>query len=492
MVGMTGNDGEERRFSSMVLRLFARRWFSVPMALLATVGAAVAAGYLLAEVGPLIAALVLVALAAALWMLRDIEVAYWAVIAVVSLLPFASFPFEIGFTPTFLDAALGMLFVAWLLQVMTGQQTHFVATPLGLPVVIFLLLAVFAFILGLGHAPLTAYVVRHFAEILLSISLFFLVVNTVQTSERLERLVRVLLICVFIEALIGVVLYIIPDEWAMRTLSALGRVGYPTGAGVLRYINDDPSLAQRATATSVDPNVLGSLLNLTIGLAVPQLFARWPVIRRRYLVPMVGVMVLCLGLTMSRGSLVGVGVALVVVATLRYRRLWWLLAAAMVLLLLLPQTQGLVSHFIAGLRGEDLATQMRFGEYKDAFILISRDPIIGVGFAGSPDVDTYVTVANVYLLIAEEMGLVGLAAFLSVIAVFFAHFWRARRAVAADERLEPLWWGSHAAVIGALMGGMFDHYFFNLDFPHSATLFWLMVGLATAATGMVRRWSMDQ
>ncbi len=473
------------------LFLSRHRWLAALAALALTLALAVAGGYLLAEVGPLLAAVGVVGLAAALWMLRDIEVAYWAVIGVICLLPFASFPFDIGFTPTFLDAALGALFAVWLLQVMTGAQRRLVATSLGGPVLLFLLLALAAFVLGLGHAPLTSYIVRHFAEILLSVLLFFLIVNTVQEPDRLERIVRALIFFAFLEALIGVVLYVLPDEWTMQALSALRPFGYPTGPGVLRYIRDDPTLPQRATATSVDPNVLGSLLNLTIGLTVPQLFAARPVVRHRYLVPMLGVMVLCLGLTISRGSLVGVGGALMVVATLRYRKLWWLILAAVLLLLLLPQTQDFVAHFVAGIRGEDLATRMRFGEYKDALILIRRYPILGVGFAGSPDVDTYIGVANVYLLIAEEMGLVGLTSFLIVMGLFFARFWQARQAARSDERLEPIWWGLHAAVIGALIGGLFDHYFFNLDFHHSATLFWLIVGLATATTEMVGQGHLD-
>jgi hypothetical protein len=36
------------------------------------------------------------------------------------------------------------------------------------------------------------------------------------------------------------------------------------------------------------------------------------------------------------------------------------------------------------------------------------------------------------------------------------------------------------------VGGIADHYFFNPDFHHSVTLFWLVVGLATAATEIVR------
>jgi O-antigen ligase len=243
----------------------------------------------------------------------------------------------------------------------------------------------------------------------------------------------------------------------------------------------------RATSTSVDPNVLGSLLNLTLGIGVPQLFVPRPLIRRRYLVVMLGVMALCLGLTISRGSLGGIGAALAILATLRYRKLWPILLVALVLVLALPQTQGYVAHFVEGLMIEDLATQMRLGEYKDALILIQRYPWLGVGFSGSPDIDTYIGVAMVYLLIAEQMGLVGLISFLVVIGVLFARFWRSRDLAAADSELEPLFWGLHTGLVGALVGGLVDHYFFNLDFHHSVTLFWLVVGLATAAVEMVDR-----
>jgi hypothetical protein len=467
------------------------RWLSALAVLALCIALAIGVGYLLAELGPLIAGVGLVGLFLGLWMLHDIEVAYWAVIGIVCLLPFASFPFNIGFTPTLLDAALGVLFFVWALQIATGVQRDFVGTTLGLPIGVFMLLALGAFVFGLGHAPLTSYVLRHFAEIMLSVALFFLIVNTVRDKARLGRILRVLLLCAFGAAALGVVLYAvaayISDDLVIRALSALGRLGYPAGPGVLRYIRDDPELPMRATSTSVDPNVLGSLLNLTLGIGVPQLFAPRPLIRRRYLVVMLGVMALCLGLTISRGSLGGIGVALAILASLRYRRLWPMLLVAFVLVLALPQTQGYVAHFMEGLMVEDLATQMRIGEYKDALILIQRYPWLGVGFSGSPDIDTYIGVAMVYLLIAEQMGLVGLAGFLIVIGVLFARFWRSRDLAAADPELEPLFWGLHTGLVGALVGGIVDHYFFNLDFHHSVTLFWMVVGLATATVEMVNR-----
>jgi hypothetical protein len=40
--------------------------------------------------------------------------------------------------------------------------------------------------------------------------------------------------------------------------------------------------------------------------------------------------------------------------------------------------------------------------------------------------------------------------------------------------------GLASAVLGALVSGIFDHYWFNMTYPHMTVLFWLYVGLATA------------
>jgi O-antigen ligase len=254
------------------------------------------------------------------------------------------------------------------------------------------------------------------------------------------------------------------------------------GPGVLRYIRDDPSLMQRATSTSVDPNVLGSLLNMATVMAVPQLFAKRPFLPRVLLIPCLGVLGLGLGLTISRSAMVGMAMGVFALAVVRYRKLLpWFISVA-ILVLLLPWTQGYIAHFIEGVQGEDLSTQMRMGEYKDAFILIRRYPFLGVGFAGAPDLDIYIGVASTYLIIAEQMGLIGLAAFLVVVGVLFVGFWRHRHVAESRPELEPLWYGIHAALLGGLISGIFDHYFFSLDFHHSVTLFWFIFGLAAAAT----------
>ncbi len=459
----------------------------IPIALLIAVAVSLLGGLLTALLGGPISLGLLAGVAFGVWLLRDIEVGYLALIAAVCLLPFGALPVNVGFKPTFLDLILVALFAVWLLRRATGRQGKLITVPVGLPILVFMALALAAFVAGLGHAPLTQTVARHFAEVLLGIALFFVVVDTVRDEARLARLVRAVMIAGFAASLIAIVLYALPDRTTMELLSRLRVFGYPEGPGVLRFIRDDPSLPQRATGASVDPNVLGGLLILTLAASAAQVFDARPVLRRRWTVLIAGTMALALMLTFSRGSFIGAGVALLGLGFFRYHRILPLLAAVVLILFVLPQTQDYVTHFVEGVQGEDLATQMRFGEYRDALTLIGRYPVFGVGFTGSPDLDTYIGVASVYLLMAQQMGLVGVAAFLLVMLTLFGWAWRARQAVRARPALEPMWWGLHAALVGALVGGVFDHYFFNLDFHHSVVFFWLFVGLAAAATRLAER-----
>ena len=462
------------------------RGLLVMLAFLLTAAVTVGGGWLIAEMGALPVLAMLGALGCALWMLYDIEVAYLGVVGLVTLLPFASLPFSMGFTPTFLDLALLGLFAVWVLPYVLGEERRFVATPVGGAVLAFAMMAIGSFIAGLSHGALTSYLIRHFAEVLLSIGLFYLVVNTVLDVERLQRLMRYLALGAAVAAFLGIVLYFLPEMLTMRLLSALAWVGYPVGPGVLRYIRDDPALMRRATSTSVDPNVLGSLLNVTLAMLVPQLFAKRPFLPRWVIVIIMLLIGLCLGLTISRGAMAGFAVALLVVSGLRYRQLLPWMIAGVIVILLLPWTQAYVAHFIEGVQFQDLSMQMRMGEYKDAFRLIARYPLLGVGFAGAPDLDLYVAVASIYLLIASQMGLIGLGIFGVIMGMVLVRFWKYHRVVRALPELEPLWYGIHAAIMGGLVGGISDHYFFSLDFHHSVTLFWLLVGLATAATEIVK------
>lgn len=442
--------------------------------------AALAVGLYVAVLSPLYALALALAAAGGLLMLRSTQWGFFGLIAVVCLIPFGALPIDIGFRPTFLDLVLVVLFFVWISRIVTRTHGPLVLTPPGWPLLLFMLLAVAAFVAGLAHSRPTATILRHYVEILMALAIFYVVVNSVRTREHLRQIGWVLFGCGALQGFIAVVLYYLPSEWTVRLLSALGRFGYPTGSAVLRYIEDNPELPLRATGTCIGPNTLGGLLILVLGFAIPQVLARRPIVPRWMSVPAVAVMGLALYLTYSRTALVGLAAAAFVLGVLRYRRLLLVLILGGLLLLLLPDAQYYVLRLVEGFQFADRANQMRLGEYKDAFILISRHPWLGVGFAGTPEIDTYVSVASIYLLIAEQMGLVGLGAFLLTMGVLFLFLWGRRKAIEADPDLDGIFLGAAMGLVGALAGGLFDHYYFNMDFPSTVTFFWFFAGLTVA------------
>lgn len=438
-------------------------------------------GVVLAFGGPLAGLAVVMVGAAAFVILRNMEIGFWGVIAVVCLLPFATLPVDIGLTPTFLDVALGAVVGVWVLRLATGQQRTILTTPLTIPLIVFMLVALFSFIFGLGNGPLTPTLIRRFAELMLSLGFVLVVIDYCRDWERLERLVKVLIVAGAAAALLGIILWLMPEEVANTALNALQRLGYP-GGWVIRYIEENPELAERAIGTSVDPNSFGGLLLLIGALIAPQVVTRKPLLARPVTLAALGLVGLALVLTFSRGAMVGLAAGVLFVAMARYRRLIPYMIVAGLLFLLLPFSQGYVSRFIAGIQGQDLATQMRFGEYADALTLIARYPLFGVGFAGSPDIDVYLGVANVYLTIGQQMGFLGLLAFLVVMVTLLVYALTNRRYFRDNRGHDAIWLGLHAAVVGGLVAGIFDHYLFNTEFHHAVTIFWFILGMAAAAT----------
>ena len=459
----------------------------VNLALLALcIAAGLAVGAVASLVNPLVLLAVPPALLVAAWALGDVQRALWLLIGVIAILPRLASPVSIGFKPTLLDVALVLLVAAWILRA-ARYRLDLRELPISLPLLGLIVVAVATFVFGIPNGPLTTLVIRRFAEMVLSLGVVFVIVAILRDTPAVRRATAALVLFGGLAALIGLVLYAMPDELAIRLLSMLRIFDYPSGPEVLHYVRDDPSLLQRATGLWIDPNAYGGFLLVVGALALPQVFASRPVVPRWLALVCTGLIGLALVASVSRGAMLGFAVMAVLVGAARYRRLLVLGVIVVALFLVLPQTRELVSHFVDGFMGRDLATQMRFGEYKDALRLVERYPVLGVGFADTPDVDLYIGVSMMYLLVAQTMGLVGLAAFIAVIVVIFVSAARASPRAWADEDLFPAWMGAHAAIVGVLISGIFDHYFFNIDFHNSVMLMWTVVALAVASTRLVRR-----
>ncbi|HID35382.1 MAG TPA: O-antigen ligase family protein [Anaerolineae bacterium] len=455
--------------------------------LLVLLAAGLAAGLVIGVLGPIIALALTIAGVGAAVALRSPLWGLVGVILIATLLPFATMPFKIVFTPSFLDIAIFATFGVWALAYALARETRFQFSSLGGFVLLFLLLAAFSFVMGLEHARPTSNNLRQFMEMLLSIALFFVVINVVRDEESMFLLARALILGGAGAAFFGILFYVIPREATVWILNRMARIGYPGGYGALRFVEDDPNGIMRAIGTSIDPNVFGGLLILVGVFTLPQVVSKRPLFPRNWVALFAIMDVTALFLTISRGSMLGFLIGLVAIGLMRYRKLLlWGVAGALlvgVLLMFIPFVQAYIQHFIEGLQFQDRATQMRLGEYKDALTLISRYPLFGVGFTGTPEIDLYIGVSSLYLLMAEEMGLVGVAAFLLTMLVFALQLINGLRHAHQDARLEAIMLGILGAMAGLLAAGVLDHYLFNLNYPHMTALLWIMVGMGVSAAG---------
>ncbi len=403
-------------------------------------------------------------------------------LAIGTLLPFGVLPFRIGLTPSFLELVLLGVLGGWVFAPWMREGRRYRLAPVDLGAWLFLGTMAFALCLGLGRG-VDATRLHNVGKLFLAVLAYFGARQVVVGQDHVRRYLVVFLVCAGIAALLGIVLHALPDPVAHAGLTRLGVIGYPTTGRVLRYVEDDPHGLERAIGTSVDPNAFGGMLAFAASVALGELLQpRSPILPRYALGAILALLLAGVYLTYSRAALGGWVVGCLFLAAMRYRRLLWALLAGGVLLGLLVAGLGwdapVVERFREGVRFQDLANRMRLAEYANAWAIVRRYPVFGVGLAGAPDIDLSTGVSSIYLTIAEHMGLVGLAAFLGFVGVAFAQGVRAcsprRSAEGSGHRLSLL-----SGIITALAIGLLDHYYFNPEFPHMALLFWSALGIAS-------------
>ncbi|MCL4535072.1 MAG: O-antigen ligase family protein [Bacteroidetes bacterium] len=461
------------------------RWVRPLVTVLAGVAAGAVVGLgVAAASSPLYAVAGLVGAVAAVAVVSRTQTGLLAFVALAILLPFGVIPIPLGLVKlTFIDAVITALLIMWVLRLMARPGERLYTSPIDGLVVLFILLALVSFVLGTGYSAET---VRLFLKIINSILFFFTVINCVRTRRHLRELAAGLVIAGTATAIIGIVLWALPQPTTIRLLSALRPLSYPSGVDVLRFVADTETL--RATSTSVDPNVLGSALMLCLAVTAGQLLSSRPALPKVWLAAMGGVMLVCFFLTLSRSSWIGLAAAMALLGTIKYRRLWILFAlvAAALYFGTIPFAEQYISHLQSGLEFQDQAAAMRLGEYKDAVRLISQYPWFGVGFGEAPSVDLYIGASSIYLEMAEEMGLVGAGLFVITMAVLLWHTLRGLFQV-TDSELQGYLAGWTGGILAALVAGTADHHFFNLRFPHTVALFWLIAALALVTIRIYRQ-----
>ncbi len=445
--------------------------------------AALVVGVVAAATSPLVplAALIGCAILAGIWWRPWLGMALF--VAVIAVLPFGVIPLPLaGAQMTFVDAVLIATYSAIVVRLLLGSSRLTFGVT-GVALAGFALVAVAAFVAGSVSSGAAPELIRRFGKLIASLLLFLVARSLLTTIDRVGTLLRWLIVAGAVQGAIGAVLMALSPLNQLTVLTRLSAIGYPT-TDVLRYVpgpNDTYTTQLRAIGTSVDPNVFGGTIMLALALIVVQWASPRPVFPRWLLIALALPTAAGVLLSLSRASWLGLAAGLLLVGALRYRRILVLGIAGGLALLISPPGEAYLGRLISGFSTADRATAFRVGEYANALTLLHRYPVLGIGFGQSPDIDVTAGVSSVYLLVAEQTGLLGLGLFSIAVGLVW---WIGVRGLkrARDPFAEGICAALLAALTAALVAGVLDHYFANQAFPHAVALFWLYAaGLVSAA-----------
>ena len=410
--------------------------------------------------------------------LRSAWVSLFALVFVVFVIPYAVIPFSTpGGTPALVEiAAFGSLAVIFAV-VLCDRRMMLPSGPL---VVAWLSLAgvtVFAFLLGYGRGY-TPQTMHDFVKFALAVSTFLIVLVLVRRLQDAVLLLRMLLAGTIVAAGIAVLLFAGGPSVTERALARLVPYGYPSG-NIVRYIEGDPAKPMRAVGTGVDPNSFGGLMLAGVVLSAGQFLARKPVVNRWLAGSALGLAGLAMMLTYSRGAWVGAAAGVGLILVFRRRALLPVFGLAGFAAVAAGLGSGMVDRLWQGFTLQDPATRLRLQEYQNALEIIRRHPWFGVGFGDAGAIDLQEGVSSAYLTVAEIAGLVGLAFYLLVVGWILLVGIRRLLLRAPSETTDVLLTVT-ATFAGFLTTALVDHYFFNIQFPHMAALFWIVAGLIVA------------
>ncbi|MEU6352776.1 O-antigen ligase family protein [Streptomyces sp. NPDC047072] len=305
----------------------------------------------------------------------------------------------------------------------------------------------------------------------------------IQERSRLETLMRRLVVLGTVVALIGYYDFFAATNIA-DSIHIPGLQSSTAGISAM-----DRGSFTRPRSTTAHPLEFGGMLAILVPFAVHQAFD--PVRRHagalRRWAP-VAIMAGALPLTVSRTSIIGVFIViLVMVPRWKPQRRW----AAIALItgsvagfkVIIPGLIGTITNLFASfLSNSDSSTQARTVKYSAIVPYFHEHPWFGRGF-GTFTPDLYFFTDNQYMLTLAEMGILGLVA-LAALFITGIHTGGAIRRLALNDSDREL---GQAFLASALVALVISATFDALSFPMYAGMFFLVLGAGGSYLGFIRR-----
>lgn len=371
--------------------------------------------------------------------------------------------------PTMLLAVLVLgTFVLYFIQLFLGrvkmQRTSMVSVLLG------------CFGVCILYAGMTSYA---FPSALLAMSLFlilmavfFVAKDVIDTEEKLNFVLWVLITMGALVALYAVYQYIVGVEMDAAWVDA-----------------ESFDIKTRAYATFSNPNVLGEYLILVGSLTAGMLWKMKNWCGRLYYAGCFGV--ICLGLvaTGSRGAMLGLMFSAGLFVLLSEKRL---IPLGVVLLLLMPflLPESLWARIASSVTMSDSSSLYRVSIYAAAMDIIRHYWVTGIGFGAFNQIYPLFSfeAANAYhahnLFLQEfiELGIVGFIVMVLLFLFFFQRLYSAMRT--APKRFRFLLGAVFGGFAGLLLQGLTDHLWFDYRI---VLFFWCFLGIGMATVRVAEK-----
>lgn len=331
------------------------------------------------------------------------------------------------------------------------------------------------------YGSLTSFAIQSSMKIALVyiafISFYAVLYNTVKTKKQLYAFLVVMVFAAFLVGLYGVYQYFF--------------VGPTEQSWIDKEMFEEVKV--RVYSTWENPNVLGEYLVLLIPISFALMWSAKKWLHRIAFGGITGVLLLCIVFSLSRGSWLGLMLAMGIFALLRDKRLVAMGGAGILMLpFVLPAS--IIERFSSIGNLQDTSTSYRVSIWMGALKIINDYWPSGIGLGSEAFSKIYPRYAlsgaayalhahNLYLQILVETGAAGLISFLLLLFIFYknvlACYWRTR-----DHFLSSLLIALCAGMTGYLLNGLFDNIWYNY---RMVLVFWILIALGSISCNIVKR-----
>lgn len=375
--------------------------------------------------------------------------------------------------PTMVVVGLCLLcLMSLIIKALTTKKFTWQLDGIGLMVVVMVLIYLLASVTS--FAPFKS--IQIWAVYFAFMIFYFVIINTIKTSNQLFNLLKVFAVSAAFVCIYGIAQYVF--GWNVNQ------------AWMDEEMFED--IKMRIYSTLENPNVLGEYILLTLPVCISLMWTAKKALPRIIYGGISLILALALILTFSRGCWLGIMASAAIFITFVAGKLWGLaLIALPVVPFVLPES--IINRFTSIGDMSDSSTSYRVYIWMGTLLMLKDFWISGIGPGTEAFTQVYPFYSyngivaphphNLFLQIITESGIIGLAAFLLLLFLFFKNLVVSFQYFGKGNKFSVVIVGLASAVVGFLLQGMFDNCFYNY---RVFMIFWAVLAIGIASCRIAR------